>query len=310
MIERIIINKTKAITRKSRGGGAEPLNYFSSRILTNLSKNVLSKDYENFKDFSNSALKNCFKKDGFTLAEVLITLGIIGVVAALTMPSLIAHYKDKVLKNQLKKSLSVVNQAIRAGMAKEGLDSINLKSCVGGSPSFCSFIEENTKFVPHNNSNISYQSLYYVYTSSSISEMNKNILNSSDSTINSLIRTAYGSYLVCGVIAYQLTDGAIIGIPGFGNDPYFNSCSVPQGQKLEEAYIQSSLQHCMGFIDVNGSKGPNKLSVCNDKTSTKLEPSRRCKVGSGNVGDFYPVLFHDGIVEVATNAGAYILNEL
>ena len=34
-------------------------------------------------------------KKGFTLAEVLITLGIIGVVAAMTMPSLINNYKDK-----------------------------------------------------------------------------------------------------------------------------------------------------------------------------------------------------------------------
>ncbi len=33
---------------------------------------------------------------GFTLAEVLITLGILGVVAALTMPSLTATYQKKV----------------------------------------------------------------------------------------------------------------------------------------------------------------------------------------------------------------------
>lgn len=32
-------------------------------------------------------------KKSFTLAEVLITLGIIGVVAAMTLPSLIGNYK-------------------------------------------------------------------------------------------------------------------------------------------------------------------------------------------------------------------------
>ncbi len=36
-------------------------------------------------------------KNGFTLAEVLITLGIIGIVAAMTMPALIANYQKKVL---------------------------------------------------------------------------------------------------------------------------------------------------------------------------------------------------------------------
>ena len=46
------------------------------------------------------------KQNAFTLAEVLITLGIIGVVAALTMPTLIQNYKEKVLIVQAKKVYS------------------------------------------------------------------------------------------------------------------------------------------------------------------------------------------------------------
>ena len=41
----------------------------------------------------------------FTLAEVLVTLGIIGVVAAMTMPSLVQNYKNKQTVAQLKKIL-------------------------------------------------------------------------------------------------------------------------------------------------------------------------------------------------------------
>ena len=51
-------------------------------------------------------------KTGFTLAEVLITIGIIGVVAALTIPTLINNYQEKVLNNQFKKSYALVNQAL------------------------------------------------------------------------------------------------------------------------------------------------------------------------------------------------------
>lgn len=40
---------------------------------------------------------------GFTLAEVLITLGIIGVVAAMTMPVLIQKYQNRLLLHGLKK---------------------------------------------------------------------------------------------------------------------------------------------------------------------------------------------------------------
>lgn len=48
----------------------------------------------------------------FTLAEVLITLGIIGIVAALTMPALIGNYKKKQAVTQLKKVYSSLLQSI------------------------------------------------------------------------------------------------------------------------------------------------------------------------------------------------------
>ena len=53
------------------------------------------------------------------MAEVLITLGVIGVVAALTMPSLIANYQKKVWVNQLKKTYATLNEGFRQIMAKE-----------------------------------------------------------------------------------------------------------------------------------------------------------------------------------------------
>ena len=51
------------------------------------------------------------RKAAFTLAEVLITIGIIGVVAAMTLPALIADYKDKELETRTKKAFSIINQA-------------------------------------------------------------------------------------------------------------------------------------------------------------------------------------------------------
>lgn len=53
---------------------------------------------------------------GFTLAEVLITLGIIGVVAALTLPSLVANYRKQILHSQFKKMYSDLNNASRQFM--------------------------------------------------------------------------------------------------------------------------------------------------------------------------------------------------
>lgn len=70
---------------RNRGGGASPL----SRKNKGFSRN-----------------------EGFTLAEVLITLGIIGVVAAMTMPTLVTNYKLKEYSVRLKRFYSTMQNAI------------------------------------------------------------------------------------------------------------------------------------------------------------------------------------------------------
>ncbi len=64
------------------------------------------------------------KQRAFTLAEVLITLGVIGVVAALTIPTLIANHRNKVTETKLKKFYSVMNQAIKLAEVENG-DAVN-----------------------------------------------------------------------------------------------------------------------------------------------------------------------------------------
>lgn len=60
----------------------------------------------------------------FTLAEVLITLGIVGVVASLTIPTVVKHYKAKVLETAFKKSVSNLYQAYDLTRQQLGVDNI------------------------------------------------------------------------------------------------------------------------------------------------------------------------------------------
>ncbi len=60
------------------------------------------------------------KKVAFTLAEVLITLGIIGVVAALTLPSLITKYQKQAAVNQLKVAYSILYNAFTMATIEHG----------------------------------------------------------------------------------------------------------------------------------------------------------------------------------------------
>ena len=59
---------------------------------------------------------------GFTLAEVLITLGIIGVVAALTIPGLITKCKEMQYRTIYKKVYSSLNQALKYAQEDDGID--------------------------------------------------------------------------------------------------------------------------------------------------------------------------------------------
>ena len=51
------------------------------------------------------------KTKGFTLAEVLVTLGIIGVVSAMTVPTLMQNYQRKSYVTQLHKVYNEISQA-------------------------------------------------------------------------------------------------------------------------------------------------------------------------------------------------------
>ena len=55
-------------------------------------------------------------KKGFTLAEVLITLGVIGVVAALTMPNLLQNHQKKVFVAQLQRTVNLISNSATALM--------------------------------------------------------------------------------------------------------------------------------------------------------------------------------------------------
>lgn len=60
------------------------------------------------------------KHTGFTMSEVLITLGIIGVVAAMTLPALINNNRNKALEAAFKKNYSVIEQALNMYYAQNG----------------------------------------------------------------------------------------------------------------------------------------------------------------------------------------------
>jgi prepilin-type N-terminal cleavage/methylation domain-containing protein len=86
-------------------------------------------------------------RKGFTLAEVLITLSIIGVVAALTIPSLISSTTSSQYQTAFKKSVSTLNQALTFVRANGG----TLESGVTSSAVLTGILDDNLNIITSNN---------------------------------------------------------------------------------------------------------------------------------------------------------------
>ena len=218
-------------------------------------------------------------KQGFTLAEVLITLGVIGIVAALTIPQLIKNYQKNILKQQFKKAYSTISLALQ----KAEYD-------LGGNVN-CYY--NSAKFDPNSSTTMSTQvsecSVFFDAIANNFNSVKKCVGNPEEAgcfpkggykggeKLASLNcpedqkeeaedyynRTCqgYNTYYIKHATSYLLNDGLIIFSYGSGNMPLF-------------------------AFDINGHKGPNKwgydvFSIALVKNTLKsgiiLKPSSGCQ---------------------------------
>ena len=230
------------------------------------------------------------KRFGFTLAEVLITLGIIGVVAAMTIPTLISNTNSAKFKSQYKKTLSTLNQAALMGTAQYDLDYASVTTACttnGGTEkpdvkaSMCALI------------NGTLSGATYYSTASAMKIPGSTTAYSISSNLTSVAKTS--------MVAYQLADGSVIAF-----DKALASCTLAPGDP-----ITGLAAKCRGFIDVNGPTLPNKEVRCSTGSAAVASSVGSCIVrnNAADMGDIFPVVFHDGTVEPITNAARYVLNQ-
>ena len=252
-------------------------------------------------------------KKGFTLAEVLITLGIIGVVAAMTIPTLIQNTNSVKFASQFKKSISTLSQAALMAQAQYDVDYAGVKSKVSegvdkdGESIGCgqqTLSDSKLTFCGIFNNTLAGQTYYGQYGTDAVKAANGTGQYTFAST---KVLDPDKLYYV-----YSLADGSYVGF-----DPDAADCGLGAGNVLNGAMLSTgALKNCLGFIDVNGPTPPNAEVSCGatkeeqeNDSATVLDPSQSCdvpKTGSA-VGDIFPIVFHDGTVEPASNAAKMIL---
>ena len=124
----------------------------------------------------------------FTLAEVLITLGIIGVVAAMTIPTLVANYQKKETVTALKKAYSQLSQAVKMSELENG-DKEYWNYDLPAETFMNTYLKPFLKDVEQTNGFDIHKTINYKYlngdriTESSVNDKNNSVIKLSDGTI-------------------------------------------------------------------------------------------------------------------------------
>ena len=235
------------------GGGA-----LSSKNVSKLGSKEVSKKLRNFSlvPQNDHILSSSLEVEGkvckvaFTLAEVLITLGIIGVVASLTLPSVIHQYRKKALETQFKTAYSFINQAIV--MTKQDLGSNSL---------FDDYTVYNSK-------------QGYVYANEFKNAFYKRLKVVGNATLKS---TDYSIYSDGNIKRYTSGDRFTFTTPDKLLENGMTIRASVDGNYDGSKYIQF-------VVDINGNKGPNRMG--HDLFIFKIKDSSDKLIGSKKIRDY------------------------
>ncbi|MBQ8460481.1 type II secretion system protein, partial [bacterium] len=229
-----------------------------------------------------------FKKAAFTLAEVLITLGIIGVVAAMTIPTLMANIRGMQYRNQFKKTVSTLNQAVRMAQAQYDFNFADLDNPFGEG------MDECAKQDPEQVKTIC--SLFNGTLSGAT------YLGTVDD--NEDLKNAYEDKFDNNFLFWSFADGSLLIL----NKSQASHGSTTNGQLLTSTNAAYLIE---ARIDVNGISKPNKYAECSDGNDLDFDEGgleNPCIVKNKDIHDIYKIYLYDSTVTPANNASAYVFN--
>ena len=190
------------------------------------------------------------RKIAFTLAEVLITLGIIGVVASLTLPSVIHQYRKKALETQFKTAYSFINQALV--MTKQDLGSNSL---------FDDYTVYNSE-------------QGYLYANEFVKAFYKRLKVVGNATLKS---TDYSIYSDGNVKRYTNGKEFVFTTP---DKLLENGMTI----RASVGGNYDGSKHIGVVVDINGNKGPNRSG--HDLFIFKIKDSSDKLIGSKKIRDY------------------------
>ena len=267
-------------------------------------------------------MKKTIGMGGFTLAEVLITLGIIGVVAAMTMPTLINSTQGAQYKTAFKKSLTVLSQAVVMNIA---LNDYDLSQVVAGDNATDTDDADGAQSlydIFHNRLNIVREASGATFNTTAGSADQWIIVSDTDSADRIAFSGTYTAALGHGGKPFTALTGQA-GAPAtwpagttilMMNDGIAFIFDNTQSNCIQaDDRIGVGQDHyCYGYIDVNGQKAPNRVVQCDGGFASANETpgadDATCQVSSPT--DIYPIaMYNQSVIPASAAARAVLYNK-
>ena len=228
-----------------------------------------------------------FKK-GFTLAEVLITLAIIGVVAAISIPSVISNSQQQEFKTGLRKAVSVLNSAITMNMALDGESPYDISY----NDNLFNYLQRH---MPVLKSTTNLRGLFYVTTASD--EGHLPVRNAAFYTTDGM-RFEFIRYWYSPGNGVKLHESGMrpnmVYMPNYEEYDYILTSSKCGSFGLGETKNKDATTAlpCYIVVDVNGDRKPNPNNIdCRDGACAKAY--KYSDVDGLKLTDVFPILITD-----------------
>ena len=262
------------------------------------------------------------KLKAFTLAEVIVALAVVGVVAALTIPNISRNMQAAHAKTAFKKALNEVNQALAEFTMDEGRNLAQTTSADVSTGSIQAiFIDPKYlagKKVPDGTNNTNNNRWNILTNLTPTYSDNGSISAGSSINTTASLSSNYNYYILPDNIAFITSD-----------DMY--GCGDPHLARANNGtYAATANNGCLAYIDINGPKGPNTVLMGTkaggpdaDACQNVVPPNgdymikrptgnngTYCDLKDESITDVFPVVFFNDRVYPATVAGYWVLNDL
>lgn len=237
------------------------------------------------------------KKNGFTLAEVLITLAIIGVVATMTLPALMTNTAEQQARTGLKKGINTLTEAAQMNLALENWDYAG---------AYDANVGDGIK-TSHDLTSMSFDTLIANRTAIDYAKGTE-LPGRMNTTMKQLLNGMKAVYFKDGTAIYYDPDTAV----ATATNAKLAADGLPVGYDI--------------IFDTNGQSGPNILSNCNSggpapfgtaeygDSTTGYAPVAAAAAASACakknyrlVGDMFTVRLRGGYAIPQGNAATWIL---